>query len=427
VERQDSAALFELIGEHDRARRQLAVHRARFDAALEKAAANVTEPGEADVVAAIRRSRDDYRWRFDTLLASSGNRTAQYFSELEPRFNTLREQCNRLLRLNQEAMRRKAGEASRIARRWSFVTVALALALMAVGIAVQIGLSRAIVEPVRRLTEATERVAAGDFDTTVPVTSANEVGALAAGFNRMAERIRELRQADYQNVSRLKAGFIASASRELRAPLTDVQLAIHTLLDESADPVTSGQRDALEAARADAARLDHIVRELLDLSRIDAGTLPRSTSPVRPSVLVSGALDTIRLQVESHGVQLIVDVPPDLPAMAVDRDQIGRVITELVSNALAATPAGGTITVSAARAADGIEIAVADTGAGIPVEDLATVFEPFTRVADTPDGGAGLGLSIARRFVEAHGGQLTVESAPGRGSTFTVTLPLSQR
>src|SRR5580765_5446783 len=196
LERQDSAALFDLLGQRGRAHSQVAEHRARFDRAFDKAAANITETGEAQVVAAIRGSRDDYYRRFDAFLAASGDRTSTYFGDLEPRFNAVRAECDRLLRLNQEAMRRKADAASQIARRWLFITLALAIGLMAAGIAIEVSLANAILGPVRQLTAATMRVAAGELDATVPVRSADEIGALAADFNRMAERIRELRHSD---------------------------------------------------------------------------------------------------------------------------------------------------------------------------------------------------------------------------------------
>src|ERR1700687_3342811 len=133
LERQDSAAVFELLGQHERAARQMAEHRVRFNAAFDKAAANITEIGEPETIAAIKSGRDDYYRRFDEFLRAPGDRTAQYFRILEPRFNAVRADCDRLLHLNQEAMRRKADRASGIARRWLFVTLALALGLMGVG------------------------------------------------------------------------------------------------------------------------------------------------------------------------------------------------------------------------------------------------------------------------------------------------------
>src|SRR6185436_17785280 len=196
LERQDSAALFDLLGQGDRARRQFAEHRARFDAALRKAAANITEIGEQEIVDQIRRGRDDYYRRFDAFVGAGADRASLYFQSLEPQFNAVRSECDRLLRLNQEAMRRKADRASSIARRWFIFTLVLAIGLMAAGVGVELSLSRSILGPVRQLTAATTRLARGDLDATVGVKSGDEIGRLADGFNRMAEGIRELRRSD---------------------------------------------------------------------------------------------------------------------------------------------------------------------------------------------------------------------------------------
>jgi NtrC-family two-component system sensor histidine kinase KinB len=544
LERQDSAALFDLLGQRDRARRQVAEHRARFDAAFETAAANITEVGEREVIDAIRGGRDAYYRRFDEFLAASGDRTARYFGDLGPRFNAVRGECDRLLHLNQEAMRRKAAAASQIARRWLFVTLALAIGLMAAGIAIEISLSNAILGPVRQLTAATTRVAAGDLDAAVPVRSSDEIGTLAAGFNRMAERIRELRHSDMgkllvaqqtteaaidslfdpvivadgaglvtrinpaaerlfgaradmvgrsieavtrdpriaqsvadvlrsqvpaasedaaavlpwavdgarrafrirstpmtdadsrlvgvvtlledithlSEVSRVKSEFIAAASHELRTPLTSVQMGIHLLLEGTAGTLDERQQEILQVCREDTARLDRLMRELLDLSKIESGAVTPQLVATRPATLVAQAVEPLRLQVEARGVRLEVDAPPDLPQVDVDRSQIERVIGNLVTNALRATTAGGAITVTAARRGDEVAFAVTDTGAGIPRDYLAGIFEPFVQVPHAPGGGAGLGLTISRRIVEGHGGRLTVQSEPGRGSTFTFTV-----
>jgi PAS domain S-box-containing protein len=546
LERQDSAAVFDLLGEHERAARQAAEHRARFDAALGKAASNITEVGEADVVAAIRKGRDDYYARYEEFLHGSGDRTAAYFSRLEPRFDALKAECDRLLRLNQEAMRRKAARASSTARRWYFLTLALALTLMVVGVAVEFSLSNAIVGPVRQLTEATTRVASGDLDSTVPVGTPNELGMLAAGFNRMAERIRELRRSDLgklliaqqtteaaidslydpvvvtdaegrvtrinpaaerlfgvrsamvgrpvadvarddriadavadvlrsgravssestasvlpwsvdgsrrafrvrstpmrdaddrlvgavtlledithlSEVSRLKSEFVAAASHELRTPLTSIQMGIHLLLEGVAGKADERQREILDVCRENAERLERLMRHLLDLSKIESGAAPPVVAPVRPGTLIQEAVDSLRPQIEGGGLTLSVNAPADLPSVMADRDQVERVIVNLLTNAKRATPAGGTITVSASPRGDDVVFAVSDTGVGIPREFLAKVFEPFVQVGHPATPGTGLGLTISRRIVEAHGGQLTAQSEPGRGSTFTFTIPI---
>jgi PAS domain S-box-containing protein len=547
LERQDSAALFDLLGQRDRARRQAAEHRARFDAAFNKAAANITEPGETEIIEAIRSGRDEYYRLFEQFLRASGDRTDQYFRVLELRFDAVRADADRLLRLNQEAMRHKADAASAIARRWFLITLALALVLMVVGVFVEFSLSRAIVGPVRQLTAATTRLASGELDTAVPVQSGDEIGSLAVGFNRMAERIRELRRSDLgkllvaqqtteaaidslydpvivtdsgglvtrinpaaerlfglraetlgkpieavvrdpriaqsvgdvlssqvpvvsedaaavlpwavdgarrafrirstpmkdadlrlvgavtlledithlSEVSRLKSEFIAAASHELRTPLTSVQLGIHLLLESDAGPLDERQQEILQVCREDTARLDRLMRELLDLSTIESGAVSPQLVPTRPATLLADAVNPVRLQVEGRGLRLDVDVPLDLPEVAVDRSQIERVIGNLIMNAMRATPSGGSITVAAAGRGGEVAISVTDTGAGIPRDYLPRIFEPFVRVPHATGGGAGLGLTISRRIVEGHGGRITVQSEPGRGSTFTFTVRLA--
>jgi len=548
LERQDSAALFDLLGQRARARRQAAEHRIRFDAALAKAAANITEIGEADVVDAIRRDRDDYYRRFDAFLDATGNRTAVYFQSLEPTFDAVRGESDRLLRLNQEAMRRKADNASRIARRWFAITLTLAFGLMAIGVVVQMRLSRSVLGPVRQLTETTTRMAAGDLDATVSVTSSDEIGVLADGFNRMAERIRELRRSDLgkllvaqqtteaavdslydpvivadsegrvtrinaaaerlfgarsditgkpirdvvrdprivqavgdvlasrrtvasesaaavlpwsvdgarrafrlrstpmvdadgqlvgavtlledithlSEVSRLKSEFIASASHELRTPLTSVQMGIHLLLEASTGPLNERQQRIVQVCRDDTDRLDRLMRELLDLSKIESGKAALVRAPVATSVLVRDASEPLRRQAEAAGIHFSIDAPAELPSVSVDRGQIERVVTNLVTNAIRVTPSHGSITVSAAQRDGDVSISVSDTGIGIPRDYLTKIFEPFAQVPGASSGGTGLGLAISRRIVEAHGGELRVDSEPGKGSTFTFTVPISE-
>lgn len=176
--------------------------------------------------------------------------------------------------------------------------------------------------------------------------------------------------------------------------------------------------------REDTARLDRLMRELLDLSKIESGDVTPVRASTRSAVLVREAAEALRLQVEARGITLEIDTPPDLPHVSVDRGQIERVIHNLMTNAVRAMPAGGRLAVSAAVRDGALAVSVADTGVGVPREYLVKIFEPFVRVPDAPPGGAGLGLTISRRIVEAHGGQLSVQSEPGKGSTFTFTIPL---
>ena len=198
LERQDSAALFALLDRRERADRQLREHRARFDEAFEKAAHNITEPGEEEVIATIRRGRDQYYRLFDEFVqelpAAGHERAAEYyFARLEPLFNEVRADCDHLLHLNQEAMLRKSADAEGAAGRALVMTVLLAAALVGAGLALAVVLANAIVRPVRLLTSATSRIAAGDLDSTVQIRSRDEIGVLADSFNTMAARLGELR------------------------------------------------------------------------------------------------------------------------------------------------------------------------------------------------------------------------------------------
>jgi signal transduction histidine kinase len=161
----------------------------------------------------------------------------------------------------------------------------------------------------------------------------------------------------------------------------------------------------------------------LDLSKIESGETPPRLSRVQVAALLRGAVEPLRLQVEAKGLTLTIDAPRDLAPVFADRAHIERVLANLVTNAARATPKGGNISVTAADRAGQVAISVADTGRGIPAEYLRRIFEPFVQVPDVPPGGGGLGLAISRRLIEAHGGQITVQSEPGRGAVFTFTLP----
>jgi NtrC-family two-component system sensor histidine kinase KinB len=179
--------------------------------------------------------------------------------------------------------------------------------------------------------------------------------------------------------------------------------------------------------RDDAARLEKLTKDLLDLSRIESGESEPRLAAVPASRLVKDAIEPLRLQVEAKGIELTVEAAPDLPQVRAERAQIERVLANLVTNAARATARGGRIAVTAEARGDAVLVAVADTGRGIPKEYLPRIFDRFVQVRNVPPGGAGLGLAISRRIVQAHGGQIAVQSEPGRGTTFTFTLPAADK
>lgn len=167
------------------------------------------------------------------------------------------------------------------------------------------------------------------------------------------------------------------------------------------------------------------MRDLLDLSKIEAGEAIPRLAPTAARDLILPAVDSVRPQLEAKGISIRIEVAPDLPLVRADPEQIGRVLSNLLSNALRHTDRGGRIQVSAVRRDAQVAFSVADTGHGIPPEYLPRIFDRFIRVPEAPSGGAGLGLAISKRIVETHRGQIVVQSRVGHGTTFTFTLPVT--
>ena len=403
-------------------------HRADFEQALRVAAGNLTEPGEGDVVVAIRAG-------FARYLA--GDPVARDV-------DGLRADTARLLAMNRAAMQRKSDDAGAVARRYVVWGISLALALSLGGVWLTRAVVTSVVGPLETLTTATARIAAGDLDVTVPEDRHDELAQMARAFNRMAARLRAVRVSDRDalaqarqvaervmlledvrhltEVSRLKSEFVAEASHELRTPLASLQLGLNLLLEPPA-PLTARQREVLTLCRDDADRLARLTRDLLDLSRLETGARAPRPLPVALAPLVHDVVEPVRLLADARGVMLATVLPTGNAEVAADRAQIERVLTNLVTNAIRATPPGGRVEVVVEPGESHVTVRVRDTGVGIAAEDLARIFEPFAQVAGGSHGGAGLGLAIARRIVDAHGGHIAVQSTPGFGSTFTFTLP----
>ncbi len=228
---------------------------------------------------------------------------------------------------------------------------------------------------------------------------------------------------ELQRLGRARRDFVANISHELRTPLASIRLLLDTLL-HNALPDAGMQRQLLEQIAVETDALSQLAQELLDLSQIESGQVLLKLVPTRVADLVGEPVTRLATQAGHKHQEIAVDVPPDLTALA-DPQQVGRVIVNLLHNAIKFTPEGGRIGVRAAQGeGDEVMIEVWDTGVGIAPEDLPRIFERFYR-ADRArgGGGTGLGLAIAKHIVEAHGGRIWAESEPGHGATFRFTLP----
>jgi signal transduction histidine kinase/HAMP domain-containing protein len=562
VERLNSAALFKLA-DHPGAPGDAAAHRARLERELATQEGNITEPGEREATRALRAAWDEYARalaEYDAL-TSRQERDALYFKRLEPAFGRINQQADQLLAINQDAMVHKADRAERSARQFErlvFLAVFLALAL---GLLASVWLTTRLLRPLGVVAAAVRRFGQNDLKARAVVPGKDEIAAVAAEFNRMAEGLERYRKSSLGEllqaqqaaqaaidglpdpvllldangalsginaaatrllgidserspteiyagadpavravVDRLRAhvlggkgayvpkGFeeavrvpntpdgervlmpratpiysdegavtgaaivlqdstrlfrfdelkndlVATVAHELRTPLTSLRMAIHLCTEGVVGPLTDKQADLLFAARDDCERLQVMVDELLNLSRIESGQIDLHRRRVDPETLVGAAIDVHRAAAEQAGIALATEVPPGLPDVFVDPDRLQLVFSNLLGNALRFAPSGSRIVVRAAATGQGavrehrltdaaeVRFEVRDQGPGIPAQHQAGLFEKFFRVPGSPAGGSGLGLFIAKGLVQAHGGRIGVESAPGAGAAFWFTVP----
>lgn len=544
LERTDSGVLFILQGYHRKGQDQIRTNKQVFARALKEEMNNITLPGEGEKARHLQELFTVYATTLEKISdphRALTFRRREYFNELLPLFQMIKDTANAILLMNQQNM----SEANDRARRSAAKARKEMAVYLATGIFIAAGflffIGKWVVQPIRRLTDSANEIRKGNFNLVLPSTSRDEIGRLSETFNEMAAGIREFRRSDRSRLFRiqqatqqafnslpeavavidlegkvevatgaaaryfglrpetdlkdlslkgleglvqealkqdrnsqkierppifqhfvdgeerfffpkaipildqerqptgvilvlqdvtqmqqqdeLKRGMISTVSHQLKTPLTSIRMAIHLLLEEKIGTLTDKQVELLIAAREDSDRLQNILVNLLDISRIESGKAKMEFLPVSPHSLQMEALEPFRRAAHDQGVDLKIDVPGDLPEVWADPTRIYYVVGNLLSNALKYTQPGGAITFTARADAQVVHFSVSDTGQGIPAQFLPKLFEQFFRVpGQEKETGAGLGLAIVKEIIEAHGGTVSVESREGKGSTFTFTL-----
>jgi signal transduction histidine kinase len=329
---------------------------------------NITEPGESDVAKKIESDYEAYRKASD-------------LSQSKALSDQVRADCEAILGLNERAMFARSEAVQQQADFARYSTVGITILLVSVSIFLAVAVSR-----------------------------------------------RSL--AEFHELDRAKSNFVATAAHELKNPLSAIKTSSALLADGVAGNLTSKQNEMVNTINRESGRLLGLVHELLDLAKLETGTLALNRIPIEVETLLESAIITVAMRAEEKGVMIDLSVMNDVPRITVDPNKMSWAISNLLSNAVRYSPRGAAITASASAIESEVWISVSDRGRGIAEGDLVRIFDKFVQIEESSMGvgtGSGLGLAIAREIVEAHGGRIWATSAISEGSTFTIALPLNSK
>jgi signal transduction histidine kinase len=271
-----------------------------------------------------------------------------------------------------------------------------------------------LLKPLHTLKAAAGRMEQGDLSQRVSIKGKGEIGALAHAFNAMADGLSRAEQ--------VRRNLVSDVAHELRNPLMNIRGYLELLQDQVLEPTP----ETLASLYEETSLLSRLIADLQDLSLAEAGQLHLTRRPISLEEVVSQTVQMVQPHLARKNLALHVHLPPDLPCIEADQERVAQILRNLLSNAITHTPSKGEICITASASESLVTIRMKDTGAGIAPEHLPYLFERFYRVDSSrarATGGTGLGLAVVKQMVQAHGGQIVVESQPGKGTCFTFTLP----
>jgi signal transduction histidine kinase len=340
--------------------------------------------------------------------------------------------ADRLERLTNQLVNRAAADivasietshAAYLTSRW--VVIGFSVGSIALALVLGYAFSWSLIGPVKEMDSRLKQIASGDFSQHVEVLNRDELGTLAANLNRMNDELGQLYQ-QLDTANRHKSDFLASMSHEFRTPLNAIIGYGRLIRRETEGQIAPLQTENLQDLLNNAERLLNLIDSLLDFAKIEAGKMEVRLEPVRVEEVIHGAALTIESILNSGSVRLIREIASGIPALNTDREKLRQIILNLLGNAVKFTERGE-IRISACQQNGSLKLVVSDTGIGIEKKDLDQIFEKFHQgdlSSSKKYRGTGLGLAIIKKFVNLLGGEVKVESEVGKGSTFTVMLPL---
>jgi two-component system sensor histidine kinase GlrK len=298
------------------------------------------------------------------------------------------------------------------------MAILMTAVLLVFGITISYLINRSITQPISLLVKRTRDIGRGDFKGNLNLSSPPELVELANAFNLMCNKLGEL--------DKMKSDFFSTVAHELRTPLSSIKMGISLLVGGREGPLSNGQKELLILLRDENNRMIGLVDTILDLSKMEAGMMTYHIEQRNIAPLIDQVVREMGPLMEAKKIAFASKVAERLPVTKIDTERILQVLRNIVGNALKFTPERGRVNVSVQKVDQGVEIAVADTGPGIPEENLTTIFEKFQQANNKgpyKTKGTGLGLAIAKQVITHHGGKIWAESRLGHGSTFFILLP----
>jgi two-component system sensor histidine kinase GlrK len=315
---------------------------------------------------------------------------------------------------------KKLGEAEVNASK---VAIVMGLISLVTGIVISIFITINITRPLSEIKKRTGEIARGDFPDDLKLESPPEITELANAFNIMCAKLKQ--------IDKLKSDFFSLMSHELRTPLTTIKEGTNLMIEGMENGKSSGkQKRLLTIISEESNRLINLVNSLLDLSKMEAGMMAYNFTPTDIGVLINKVSREIEPLAETRDIKIHTDINSGSPLIKMDRDRMLQVLRNLIGNAVKFTPDGGDVKVCSRSVDAGVNVSIEDTGAGIPGDNLSTIFNKYEQVTlggSSKIKGTGLGLSIVKHIIDAHGGKIWVKSTLGQGSVFSFVLPVSSQ
>lgn len=417
-----------LFEEEQSASKYLAVHDVQYFGVFASASAQLSK--ELDSLISIQKHAERYellqmfRARHNAFVTSflssqntlSNTRTKELGETNQTLFEALRQEVDRFIRLSQASIDQSMANVEFTTQQSGRLALLLTLATFVVALGVAFFITRTITKPIRAVIRGTQQIARGSFEH-INVASHDETALLADAVNNMSSQLREINE--------YKASMMRQISHELRTPLQTILSAQYILSGQKLGQLNTEQLRLLGSMKGNIDKLIKFTNAFLDIAKIEAGKMEYDLELTDLLSVVASAVEDAQVLAERKGITISISASP-IPYVMADVDKLSQVFSNLIGNAIKYTDNDGKVTVTIARHGSGVRVSIADTGIGIAPEDLPKIFVKFYQASNATKArtkGTGLGLALVKAFVEGHGGNVSVTSTLGKGSTFIVDLP----